>query len=99
MHTTPAPPRQPSVSVVPGLSDLLVMWTPSGGSPAHSQTYYTITLMGTGSSSTNLTSTRFAGLHNDTAFSIAVVTINCAGNATTYVNTGTCRCAQHVLPW
>eukprot|EP00731_Ephydatia_muelleri_P009891 Em0005g477a len=79
---------QPSVSVAPGLYDLMVMWTPYRGSPTH----YTITLMGAGSvvsSSTNLTSTRFAGLLSDAAFSIAVVSINCAGNATTYVTTGT----------
>ncbi|KAL5494240.1 hypothetical protein EMCRGX_G015531, partial [Ephydatia muelleri] len=83
-----APPGQPSVSVTPGLYDLMVMWTPYGGSPTH----YTITLMGAGSvvsSSTSVTSTRFAGLLSDAAFSIAVVSINCAGNATKYVATGT----------
>ncbi|KAL5494248.1 hypothetical protein EMCRGX_G015539 [Ephydatia muelleri] len=83
-----APPGQPSVSVTPGLYDLMVMWTRYGCSPTH----YTITLMGAGSvvrSSTSLTSTRFAGLLSDAAFSIAVVAINCAGNATTYVTTGT----------
>ncbi|KAL5494244.1 hypothetical protein EMCRGX_G015535 [Ephydatia muelleri] len=83
-----APPGQPSVTVAPGLYDLMVMWTPYGGSPTH----YTITLMGAGSvvsSSTNLTSTVFAGLPSDAAFSIAVVSINCAGSATTYVTTGT----------
>ena len=90
-HFPPAPPRQPSVSVTPGLYDLMVMWTPYGGSPTH----YTITLMGAGSvvsSSTSLTSTRFAGLLSDAAFSIAVVAMNCAGNATTNVTTGTCKC-------
>ena len=93
MHPTPAPPSRPSVSVTPGLYDLMVMWTPYGGSPTH----YTITLMEAGSevsSSTSLTSTRFAGLPSDAAFSIAVVAINCAGNATTYVTTGTCKCAN-----
>ena len=34
-HITPAPPGQPSVSVAPGLYDLIVMWAPYGGSPAH----------------------------------------------------------------
>ena len=34
-HLTPAPPGQPSVSVAPGLYDLIVMWAPYGGSPAH----------------------------------------------------------------
>ena len=90
-HLTLAPPGQPSVSVTPGLYDLIAMWTPYGGSPTH----YTITLMGAGSvvsSSTSLTSTRFAGLLSDAAFSIAVVSINCAGNATTYVTTGTSKC-------
>ena len=92
-HLTPAPPGQPSVSVAPGLYDLIVMWTPYGGSPTH----YTITLMWAGSvvsSSTSLTSTRFAGLLSDAAISIAVVAINCAGNATTYVTTGTCKCTN-----
>lgn len=82
-------PVQPSVTVTPGLHAVMIERASNG----ESSTYYTIILMGNGNlinrSLTNQTSSSFDGLPSDTAFNIAIVATNCAGNVTSDVNTRT----------
>ena len=89
-----------NVSVIPGLTNLTVMWSssPSGGSPD----YYNVTLMnGTAVvyDTKNVQSDKMIilNLHNNTLYQLKVAAINCASSSVYNSSASTCKLEIVVL--